>query len=99
MRMLVMNVRHISSTVKNPELEVIVDIAVVDVGWVIWEKRNRRLVRRCHLVRRTRGRNPLPSAGWGVESGVGVTGSHGVGGHIQLIRVGRLVDQHRWIAY
>jgi len=29
--MLVMNVRHISATVENPELEVVVNVAVIDV--------------------------------------------------------------------
>src|SRR5467141_4607136 len=43
MRVLVMNVGHTGATVKNPELQMIVDVAVVDVGRIVGKERYRRL--------------------------------------------------------
>ena len=35
MRVLVMDVRHVSAAVKNPELEMIVDVTVIDVRRIV----------------------------------------------------------------
>src|SRR5260370_495041 len=56
MRMLVMYVRDVPATVKNSKLHVIVDVAVIDVGWIIRVISPRCFEKRSQRVRETSGR-------------------------------------------
>ena len=64
--MLMMHVSHIPATVKNSELDVIVDVAVIDVRRIVGEERRRRLRRGVHRVRERAARS-LASARRAVE--------------------------------
>ena len=91
--MLVMHVRHVPSTVKNPELDMIVDVAVIDVRRVVGEERLGRLCQ-CRVASCRRKRVARISDLRKValsKAAVGVQGACRSG-------VSRSVHQHRRIA-
>src|SRR5262249_56973532 len=94
MRVLVMDVRHVSSALKYPELDVIIYVAVIHVRWVVGEERRRSLHLRSHRVRKTVAR-PLTPAGRLVEGCSRVARRLKWRGRRKLLRVGRVVFKHR----
>src|SRR5215813_2370525 len=96
MRVLVMDVRHVSSALKYPELDVIIYVAVIHVRWVVGEERRRSLHLRSHRVRKTVAR-PLTPAGRLVEGCSRVARRLKWRVRRKLLRVGRLVYKHRRI--
>src|SRR6266850_4236496 len=98
MRVLVVYVRHVSAAVKNPELEMIVYVTVIDVRRIVGKEGLGSLHLWCHRIWETGIRSGARARRFS-EISRGLTWTLEFSLRRHVIRVSRLIHQHRRVAH